>query len=145
MREPLLYLSLYFRQQREIYYNLLQRVREESAWEAWLEFFLDGIIHTAHEAFESSTRVIELFKVDRERIARHGDRSGSVLRLHELMQKQPFFTSRQAQDVTGLTAPPVNAAIETLVTLGIIEEITGRKRNRVFAYSAFLDILADRS
>jgi len=143
LRQPLLYLSLYLKQHRANYYRLLQEVRERGTWEAWLEFFLDGVAETADQASDTAVRIVDLFRADRERIAAAGDRAGSVLRLHELLQKHPFLTAPKARAETGLTMPTVNAAFGELRRLGIATEITGRQRNRVYCYRAFMDLLGD--
>jgi Fic family protein len=141
LRKPLLYLSLYLKTHRGDYYRLLQEVREHGAWEAWLEFFLDGVTETAGQAFDAATRIAELFKRDRERITAESDRAGSVLRVHELLQQNPFLTSNALVERTGLTAPTINAALADLERLRIVDEVTGRRRGRVFGYRAYLDIL----
>ncbi len=143
LKQPLLYLSLYFKTHRRTYYRLLQEVRERGAWEAWLEFFLEGIAETADQAFITGTRIVDLFKTDRERIAAAGDRAGSVLRVHELMQTSPFLTAPKVGAQTGLTTPTVNSALAELQRLGIVTEVTGRKRGRVYCYQAFMDLLSD--
>jgi Fic family protein len=141
LRKPLLYLSFYLKTHRADYYRLLQEVRERGAWEAWLEFFLDGVTETANQAFDAATRIVELFKRDRERIAAESDRAGSVLRIHDLLQQNPFATSSNLVALTGLTPPTINTALAELERIGIVEEVTGRKRGRVFGYRAYLDIL----
>jgi len=138
---PVLYQSLYLKTHRADYYRLLQEVREHGAWEAWLEFFLEGITQAANQAFDAATRIVALFKQDRERITAEGERAGSALRVHELLQQNPFATAPHLVERTGLTMPTINAALADLVHLGIVEEVTGRKRGRVFGYRAFLDIL----
>jgi Fic family protein len=143
LRQPLLYLSLYFKTHRAIYYRLLQEVRERSAWEAWLEFFLDGIAETADQAFETANRIAGLLARDRERIIAEADRTASVLQLHDLMRTRPFLTATAAVQQTGLTMPTVNAALAQLQALELVEEVTGRRRGRVFAYRAYLDILSE--
>lgn len=143
LREPLLYLSLFFKQNRADYYRLLQEVRERGTWEAWLEFFLDGVRQTADQAFDTAIRITELFKRDREHITSAGDRAGSALRLHELLQTNPYLTATAAVRRSGLTMPTVNSALAELEKLGLVTEITGRKRGRVFCYKAFLEILSE--
>lgn len=143
LRQPLLYLSLYFKTHRETYYRLLQEVRERGAWEAWLEFFLDGIAETADQAFETANRIATLLAQDRKRIVTEADRTGSVLQVHDLMRTRPFLTATAAVEQSGLTMPTVNAALAQLQSLGLVEEVTGRKRGRVFAYRAYLDILSE--
>lgn len=113
------------------------------AWEDWLAFFLIGVAETANQAFEAATRIVALFKDDRERIQAESDRAGSALRLHEKLQAHPFATSGQLVERTGLSTPTVNAALVDLERLGVVEEVTGRKRGRVFGYRCYLDILGE--
>lgn len=143
LRKPLLYLSLYLKTHRADYYRLLQEVREHGNWEAWLDFFLTGIAQTANQAFDAATEIAELFRQDRERIATESERAGSALRIYDLFQKAPFLTSNQLVRETGLSAPTVNAALADLERLSIIDEITGRKRDRVFGYRRYLAILSE--
>ena len=143
LRKPLLYLSIYLKTHRADYYRLLQEVREHGNWEAWLDFFLTGIAETANQAFDAATEIAELFRHDRERIATESERAGSALRIYDLFQKAPFLTSNQLVRETGLSAPTVNAALAELERLGIIDEITGRKRDRVFGYRRYLAILSE--
>lgn len=143
LRKPLLYLSLYLKTHRNDYYRLLQEVRERGAWEAWLEFFLTGVADTANQAFDAATRIVELFKEDRERITAKSERAGSALRVHELLQQNPYLTANRLVERTGLTAPTVNAALADLERLGIAEEVTGRRRGRVFGYRRYLAILSE--
>ncbi|WP_342629526.1 hypothetical protein AAC691_07320 [Nguyenibacter vanlangensis] len=95
LRKPLLYLSLYLKTHRTDYYRLLQEVRERGAWEAWLDFFLTGVADTANRAFDAATRIVELFKQDRERITVESDRAGSALRIHDLFQQNPYLSKRE--------------------------------------------------
>ncbi|MBW8299109.1 MAG: Fic family protein [Hydrogenophaga sp.] len=143
LRKPLLYLSLYLKTHRREYYRLLQEVREHGNWEAWLDFFLAGVAETANQAFEAATQIVDLFKADREQITTKSDRAGSALRIHELFQQNPFHTANQIVQATGLSAPTVNAALADLENLGIVEEVTGRKRGRVFSYRKYLAILSE--
>jgi len=143
LRKPLLYLSLYLKSHRAEYYRLLQEVRENGAWEAWLDFFLAGVADTANQAFDAATRIVDLFKEDRERIMAESDRAGSALRVHDLSQQNPFLTANQLVERTGLSAPTVNAVLADLERLGVIDEITGRKRGRVFGYRRYPAILSE--
>lgn len=143
LRKPLLYLSLYLKTHRADYYRLLQEVREQGAWEAWLDFFLTGVADTANQAFDAATRIVELFKEDRERITQESDRAGSALRIHDLFQQNPYLTANKLVQQTGLSAPTVNAALVDLERFGIVEEVTGRKRGRVFSYRRYLAILSE--
>ncbi|MXN27789.1 Fic family protein [Delftia sp. CH05] len=141
LNKPLLYLSLFLKTHRTEYYRLLQEVRENGNWEAWLDFFLTGVAQTANQAFEAATHIVDLFRQDRERIATEGERASSTLRIHDLFQLNPFLTSNQLVRQIGLSSPTVNTALADLQRLGIIEEVTGRKRGRVFSYQRYLSVL----
>jgi Fic family protein len=141
LRTPLLYLSLFLKTHRADYYRLLQEVREHGNWEAWLDFFLAGVAETANQAFDAATRIVDLFKQDRDRITAESDRAGSALRIHDLFQQNPFLTATHIVRQTGLSMPTVNAALTDLERCGIVEEVTGRKRGRVFGYRRYLAIL----
>ena len=143
LRAPLLYLSLYFKQHRETYYRLLQEVRERGAWEAWLEFFLEGIADTANQAFQTANKIVALFQEDRQRIGAEAAAPNSVLRVHELLQTSPYVTAPGARKKSGLALPTVNAALDQLVKLGMVTEVTGKRRGRVYAYRRYLDLLSD--
>jgi Fic family protein len=143
LRKPLLYLSLYLKTHRVDYYRLLQEVRERGAWEAWLDFFLAGVAEIANQAFDAATRIVDLFKRDRERITAESERAGSALRVHEYLQQNPFLSANLLVERTGLTAPTINAALADLERLGIVDEVTGRRRGRVFGYTGYLAILSE--
>lgn len=104
---------------------------------------LEGVAITANNAYDSAIRIISLFRTDRERIVAASDQTSSIIRMHELLQSHPFLNASQAREKSGLSAPTVNKAFEILERLGIVQEITGKQRGRVFAYQSFLDILAE--
>ncbi len=141
LREPLLYLSLYFKQNRALYYELLDRVRREGDWEAWLSFFLEGVRQTAEGAVATVRRLEALFSSDRQRISGGGRRAGSALRVHEALKARPLTSMQQLRKRTGLSFPATAAGMDLLSELGIARELTGKRRNRVFAYDAYLAIL----
>lgn len=142
LREPLLYLSLYFKVHRQHYYDLLQRVRTEGAWEDWLEFFLEGTESTAKQASETAVELIRLFEADRKRIQQIGRSALSTLRVHEYLQKKPLITVALAARTLGLSVPTVSSALARLEELGVVKESTGRERDRIFVYSRYLDIVS---
>lgn len=143
LTEPTLYLSLYFKRHREIYYELLQKVRSHGAWEEWLEFFLDGVRVTADEAVNSATRILELFAADRERIESLGRTSASALRVHEYLRKKPIASVPGAAKELNLSAPTVRSAIEKLLEVEVVREITGKQRDRLFVYDDYLKVLQE--
>jgi Fic family protein len=141
LRSPLLYLSLYLKEHRAEYYRLLGAVRETGDWEAWLSFFLEGVRQTAEEAVATARRLTTLFDTDRGRIAVQGRRAGSMLRVHDVLRQRPLASLTDVARKTRLTFPTASAAMDALVSLGIVREFTGRRRNRVFAYDEYLSIL----
>ena len=143
LREPLLYLSLYFKAYRDRYYELLQRVRTQGAWEEWLAFFLEGTEITARSAAEAAKQILTLFAKDRDRIQKIGRAASSALRVHEYMQKKPLVGIGAVADKLNLSIPTVTVALDHLVRVGIAKEITGKRRARVFGYSRYLKILTE--
>ena len=143
LREPLLYLSLYFKAHRSVYYDLLQRVRTGGEWEAWLQFFLEGTESTAKQAADTAVELIRLFDTDRKRIQSIGRASLSALRVHEYMQKKPLIKISLAAKALGLSVPTVTSALAHLQRLQIANEITGRERDRIFAYTRYLDVVSE--
>jgi Fic family protein len=143
LHQPLLYLSHHFKSRQQDYYRLIQEVRDRGAWEAWLEFFLDGVTTTANEAFENANTIAELLDNDRAKIASVARAAPSTIQVYNLLPKTPFITTSSAAQRTGLTPPTINSAISQLQSLGILKEITGKQRDRVYAYENYLDILRD--
>jgi Fic family protein len=141
LADPLLYLSLYLKQNRSAYYDLLDHVRREGDWESWLRFFLEGVAVTADGAVSTADRLTTLFANDRERIKPLGRRALSMLQVHEALKMHPVTIARQVKNTTGLSFPAVSSSLKTLEELGVVRELTGRRRNRLFVYSGYLDIL----
>lgn len=142
LKEPILYLSLYFKTHRSQYYDLLQRVRERGDWEAWLEFFLAGVTETSGQATDAAREILRIFNADRGRIEALGRPAASALRVHQLLQQKPLVTVQEAVAQLSVSAPTIRKSIEHLQRLGIVEEITGKERRRIFVYRQYLDILA---
>lgn len=141
LREPILYLSLYFKQHRPTYYDLLDRVRVKGDWEAWLEFFLTGVRDTAEQAGAAARRILAVFEEHRREIDGLGRPAASVLRVFEHLQRNPIISIPTAAAGVGLSAPTVAKSLEHLRQLGVLREITGRQRHRLFVYDAYLAIL----
>jgi Fic family protein len=139
---PLLYLSLYMKQHREVYYELLQRTRTHSDWDPWIRFFLEGVRDTARQATQTAERIVQLFRDDRSRIA--GSRSSATLqRLYDMLQSTPILSVTRAARLTGMSHPTTMKGFETLAHLGLVRELTGRQRGRIFEYAAYLDLLRE--
>ncbi len=145
LRAPVLYLSLYFKQHRRTYYDLLNQMRHTGDWEAWLAFFMEGVQRTAEGAVETVQRLSKLFAADRAVIEKQGRRAGSALRVHEALMERPLLTLAETVKRTTLTLPTASTAMDQLVATGIAREITGKRRNRVFAYDRYLAILSEDS
>jgi cell filamentation protein, protein adenylyltransferase len=141
--EPLLYLSLYFKQHRREYYALLGRVREQGGWTEWLRFFAEGVRETAEGAVTTARRLSDLFTSDLERIHTAGRSAGSAARAHAAFRERPLWTIGKLKEAIGLPVPTVTRAIAALERLGIVRETTGRKRGRVYAYDACLQVLSE--
>ena len=141
LREPLLYLSLFLKQNRAAYYDLLQGVRETGSWEAWTQFFLLGIAETAEQAVDIARRLLRLFEIDRDLIEGIGRRASSGLRVHQHMQSHALVTIASAATALKLSPPTIAKSLDSLRALGIVHEATGRQRGRLFAYTAYLDLL----
>lgn len=141
LAEPMLYLSLYFKQHRPVYYALLDRVRTQGDWEAWVDFFLEGVEHTAQSAVQTARRLVALFQEDTQRAQATGRSAPNVLRVLDGLRHRPMCSLKQLCQSCGMTFPTASKAMQTLVTLGIARELTGLQRNRVFVYDAYLSIL----
>jgi Fic family protein len=141
LQQPLLYLSLYFKRNRDAYYDRLQRVRTAGEWEEWLEFFLEGVIAVASSATETARRIRELVESDRRTIHELGRGAPSALRVHELAGRRIVLSARRTAAQLGLSVPTVNAAFARLEEAEILREVTGRRRGRLFVYDAYLDLL----
>ena len=139
---PTLYLSLRLKDERRRYGNLLNDVRFEGDWEAWLAFFFEAIKDAADAVVESTTQLSNLFAYDRQRIEQTGRRRFTALQVHDILMEQPYLRINDVLARTNLSRPGATAGIYTLGELGIVREITGNARNRVFAYDDYMDVLA---
>ncbi len=138
LRDPLLYLSLYFKENRPSYYALLDGVRRTGDWEAWVAFFLEGVRQTAEGAVVTAQALGEMFRLDRARIEPSGRRAGSALRVHEALKARPILSIPEVCRATGLSFPAASSAMDLLTELGVAREITGKRRDRLFAYDRYL-------
>jgi Fic family protein len=141
LREPILYLSLFFKKNRQAYYELLDRVRVSGDWEAWLDFFLTGVETTAEQAVSAARRILALLDEDRRKIEALGRSAASVLRVFQHAQTTPILSIGGTATKTGVSFPTVASAVERLRQLGILREITGKRRKRFFVYERYLAIL----
>lgn len=143
LAEPTLYLSLYFKTHRDTYYDLLQRVRTESDWEKWLRFFLEGVYTTAQQAFKTAQELLALFERDRQRIEQIGRAAGSALQVHQYLQRKTFISVPDAVEELKLSGPTITNAVKHLEDFGIVREVTGKARHRLWFYQDYLAILSE--
>jgi len=142
LTEPLLYLSLYFKTYKQQYYDLLQTVRIEGDWESWIRFFVEGVRDTCEKAVRTANELTEMFDDDRNKIQQIGRKAGSALQVHHELQRNPICAIKRIAKITGLTIPTVTSALEKLQDIGIVIEITGSKRGRLFAYDRYIKTLS---
>ncbi|KAF0283786.1 MULTISPECIES: Fic family protein [Spiribacter] len=141
LREPLLYLSLYLKQHRMTYYELLDGVRYDGDWEAWLDFFLEGVQVTATGAVDTADRLVTLFREDAQQIQNLGRASANTLRVFDALRSRPVASIKDLRRRSDLSAPTVGRAVDALEEMGVVDEITGRQRDRVYVYRRYLNIL----
>jgi len=141
--QPILYLSLYFKEHRQIYYDLSQNVLTKGDWEAWCEFFLDGVKETATQASADAKRIIDLLERDRKKIASIGKASKSATKIQGYLLKKPFLSITKAAKALKLSVPTTTNAVQKVVEIGLLKELTGGARNRLFTYTNDLAILTE--
>jgi Fic family protein len=141
LREPMLYLSLYLKINRDRYYELLQKVRVEGVWEEWLEFFIEGVRQTANQACETADSLRRLFREDSLKIHDLGATAGTATQVHLYLQANPISTISSIAEAISKTVTTVTAVLMKLEKLGIVHEGTGRRRNRIFFYQGCLDLI----
>lgn len=141
LAQPLLYLSLYLKENRSEYFRLLDQVRAEGEWEAWLDFFLEGVRQTATSAVRTAQALERQFATDTLAVQALGRPAASALRLHQALRERPVLTLKKAHRRAGMTFPTAAKAMAALMSLGIVRELTGGRRNRVFVYDQYLTIL----
>ncbi|MHB1981558.1 MAG: Fic family protein [Sulfobacillus sp.] len=141
LSQSILYLSLFFKENRLEYYKLLDLTRTQGDWEAWIDFFLIGVASTAAQAVEMAGRLRDLVVEDQERIRTTGRRTGSALRVHEILKQRVIVTIRDVGRRSGLSFPAASSGMQLLLELGQAKEVTGLRRNRIFVYERYLNIL----
>jgi Fic family protein len=142
LREPMLYLSLYFKTHRQYYYELLNNVRITGDWESWLGFFAEAVIFTAAQAVETAQQLLDLSNHDRDKISGLGRAAASTLQVHRALMERPIATSGSLVKKTGITPATVNKALGHLQQLKIVKELTAQKRNRIFSYAGYVEIMS---
>ena len=144
LRKPVLYLSYFFKRRRQEYYDRLQSVRDEGAWEQWLTFFLQGVVEVSGQAADTARRILTL-REDHRRIIteRFGHAAGKGHRVLEHLYEHPFISVGDVQALNGTTYPAANNLVARMVDAGILHEVTGHARNRRFGYNSYIDLFDD--
>lgn len=143
LQEPLLYLSLYIKQNRETYYDLLQRVRTDGDWESWLSFFLTGVYETATQAALTSKSMLHLFQEDQRKIEALGRSTATALKIFKALQLIPLSNISRLAEETGITVPTVTTTLSRLQELGIVREITSKRRHKLYSYTNYIYLLSE--
>ena len=144
LQRPVLYLSHYFKRHRAEYYDRLQAVRDKGDWEGWLHFFVSGVLQTSCEATETARRILALREDHRGRITDSlGRAAGNGYRILEYLYRRPILNVAEIEKLLNVTYAAANGLISRLAALGLLREITGQKRHRVFRYAPYLDLFAD--
>lgn len=138
---PILYLSLYFKENRQEYYHQLQQVRETGDWEAWLRFFLEGVIEVAQQGTVAAKDILALVQSDRAKIAEIGRGAGSAMQVFNYLEKKPLALIPEMVTALKSTTPTITAALQNLIKLDIVQEVTGKQRGRIFVYQGYMSVL----
>ena len=144
--KPVLYLSHYFKQHRQQYYDHLQAVRDRGSWEEWIIFFLQGVIEVSKQATETARRILMLRETHRSTITeRFGRAAGNGHRVLEYLYEHPILSTNEVRDLIGTTYAAANELVGKFVSNGILREITGQARNRKFMYQSYIDLFRDQN
>ena len=144
LQKPVLYLSHYLKRHRADYYDLLQRVRTHGDWENWIKFFLQGVAEVANQATDTAREIVQLREDHRLRLIENlGKGAANGLRFLESLYRRPIFNVANVSDTLGITAQAANNLTDRLVQMGLVNEITGQRRNRVFRYDPYVALFTE--
>ena len=141
LKEPLLYLSLYFKLHREQYYHLLQSVRKTGDWESWIEFFLTGVHETAKQAFNTAQKITRTFEEDEEKIKTLRKDTAGVLKTYYYLKKHPISNTKNIIKSSRISIQTVLRALRILEEIGLVQELTGKHNNKIFIYKKYIDLI----
>jgi len=143
LKQPSLYLSLYFKANRQEYYNHLQNIRETGDLESWIKFFLTGVEKTSNGAVTTAKNIINLFNQDSNLIATSDKCTPAILAIYKYLQKSPITNTGKIKEECGISLPTIIRNMENLEYLGIVAEVTKKERHKIFVYKKYLEILND--
>ena len=141
LKEPLLYLSLYFKHHREKYYTLLQNVRATGDWESWIEFFLSGVYETSNQAFNTAQKIVSLFENDEEKIKNLNKDTAGVLKTYNSLKKHPISNTKKIVESSQSSLQTVLRSLKALEEIGLVKELTGKHNNKIFIYKDYINII----
>ena len=141
LKEPLLYLSLYFKTYKKRYYHLLQTVRQTGDWESWIDFFLKGVVETAHQAVNTAQDIVSLFEKDEQKIKNLKKDTAGVLKTYNYLKKHPVSNTKNIVQVSGASLQTVLKSLRTLEHIGLAKELTGKYNNKVFVYKNYINLI----
>lgn len=141
LENPILYLSLYLKQNRQIYYKLLQEVREDGDIDKWLEFFLEGVFIVSNQVIETSSKINKLFEDDMKKIESLGRARFNIIKVFDYIKTLPQISTLAVSIALNITAPTARMSLDKMTELGILQEISGKKRDKIYIYKNYLDIL----
>lgn len=140
--EPLMYLSAFLKQHQQLYYQRLSAVRTDGDWEGWVSFFLEGVAFAAQQAERNIVALASLIHADRRKLLDAPKAGAVAYRLFELLPTMPRFTIERVRQALDTTFPTATAAVNLLVSLGIVSETTGQKKNRHYSYTKYIELMA---
>lgn len=143
LKQPSLYLSLYFKANRQEYYNHLQNIRETGDFESWIKFFLTGVEKTSNGAVATAKNIINLFNQDSNLIETSDKCTPAILAIYKYLQKSPITNTGKIKEECKISLPTIIRNMENLEHLGIVEEVTKKERHKIFVYKKYLEILND--
>jgi Fic family protein len=141
LKSPLLYLSLYFKENRRVYYSLMNEVREKGNWEDWIRFFLKGVIEVSDQAVSIISQITALFEVCEAKIAETGRRRFSARAVFEYLKTAPFATATSVANKLKISVPTARSALNALVELQIIEAEEADQRSKYYKFQKYVNIL----
>jgi len=143
LEKPLLYLSLFFKKHRQEYYERLNAVRRDGDWEGWIKYYLQGVYEISKQATDAAKAIMDLMARDRQKTAGLGKAAPTALTLLELLYRRPYVTIPYVVKELGISSPAASKAVNNLAALGILKEVSGKKRDRVFLHDSYLAIIRE--
>jgi Fic family protein len=143
LEKPLLYLSLFFKKHRQEYYERLNAVRRDGDWEGWIKYYLEGVAEISKQATDAARAIMDLLTADRQKVSGLGRAAPTALALLDVLYRRPYVSIPFAARQLGISAPATGKAVGNLVALGLLKEVSGKKRDRVFLHEAYLAIIKE--